>query len=241
MIVLQKRSCTSMIIGKISEAPAVHSALWLRRTHCWRWRPIRPYPSTASRTDPHRRRRASLPRPSLRTRPTMATVHKPARSSSGYAGCTNPTGDALAALERALASQSHQLNRPRGLLSLRAWEDEQGTELPRRRQRQSSSSYRARLDLVIKTEVPPEGTQGGSRWPRRAVERQLARWHDPVLRPTVRGWLGLMPERPALCLTGLPRRTRVVLSHRTHIYQRAGRSGSGSIRHASRHTRYIAV
>ena len=41
-----------------------------------------------------------------------------------------------------------------------------------------------------------------------------------------------MPERPALCLTGLPRWTRVVLSHHIHIYQRAGRSGSGIMRHA---------
>ena len=29
---------------------------------------------------------------------------------------------------------------------------------------------RARFDLVIKTEAPPESTQGVSRWPRRAVE-----------------------------------------------------------------------
>ena len=34
---------------------------------------------------------------------------------------------------------------------------------------------RARSDLVIKTEAPPENTQGVSRWPRRAVERQRAR------------------------------------------------------------------
>ena len=38
-----------------------------------------------------------------------------------------------------------------------------------------------------------------SRYERRAVERQRARWHDPVLRR----WLGLTPKRPALCLRGL--------------------------------------
>ena len=36
----------------------------------------------------------------------------------------------------------------------------------------------------------------GMRYERRDVERQRARWHDPVLRR----WLGLTPKRPALCL-----------------------------------------
>ena len=170
---------------EISAAPAVHHALWLRRTHCWRWRPIRPYPSTAIRTDPHRRRRASLARPSRRTRPTMATVHTPARSSAGCAGCTNPTGDALAALERALASQSYQLNRPRGLFV--------APRLGRRAGHRASASSpttevtarahiaRARLGLVTKRclEVPPECMQGGSLWPGRALERQRSAAHDP--------------------------------------------------------------
>ena len=39
----------------------------------------------------------------------------------------------------------------------------------------------------------------GMRYERRDVERQRARWHDPVLRR----WLGLTPKRPALCLRGL--------------------------------------
>ena len=42
----------------------------------------------------------------------------------------------------------------------------------------------------------------GMRYERRDVERQRARWHDPVLRR----WLGPTPKRPALCLRGLPRR-----------------------------------
>ena len=91
---------------------------------------------------------------------------------------------------------------------------------------------RARSDLVSKTEAPPEDTHDGSRWPRRAVERQCARCMTRATPCCVRGWLGLMPERPALCLTGLPRLTRVALSHHIHIYQRAGRSGSGIMRHA---------
>eukprot|EP00964_Phaeocystis_antarctica_P006875 scaffold3714_cov104-Phaeocystis_antarctica.AAC.3 len=40
--------------------------------------------------------------------------------------------------------------------------------------------------------------QGGSRCLARAIERQRARWHDPVLGR----WLGLTPEQPALCLRG---------------------------------------
>ena len=47
----------------------------------------------------------------------------------------------------------------------------------------------------------------GMRYERRDVERQRARWHDPVLRR----WLGLTPKRPALCLRGLPRRPRAAL------------------------------
>ena len=39
---------------------------------------------------------------------------------------------------------------------------------------------------------------------RRAVERQRARWHDPVLRR----WLGLTPKRPALCLREKSQRAR---------------------------------
>ena len=136
MIVLQKRSCTSMIIRRCRQCRPSNYALWLTRTHLWCWRPIRPHPSTAIRTDPHRRRRASLARQWRRIRPTMATVTKPARSSSGCAGCSNPTGDALAALERAITSRSYLLNQPRGLSSLRAWYDDQGTELPGRRQLQ---------------------------------------------------------------------------------------------------------
>ena len=50
--------------------------------------------------------------------------------------------------------------------------------------------------------------QGGSRCPGRAVEPERARWHDPVLGR----WLGLTPERPALCLRGFPGRPRVALS-----------------------------
>eukprot|EP00964_Phaeocystis_antarctica_P111560 scaffold75905_cov20-Phaeocystis_antarctica.AAC.1 len=45
---------------------------------------------------------------------------------------------------------------------------------------------------------PPGYMQGGSRCLGRAIERQRARWHDPVLGR----WLGLTPEQPALCLRG---------------------------------------
>eukprot|EP00964_Phaeocystis_antarctica_P094412 scaffold61153_cov52-Phaeocystis_antarctica.AAC.1 len=45
--------------------------------------------------------------------------------------------------------------------------------------------------------------QGGNRCLGRAIERQRARWHDPVLKYRCR-WLGLTPEQPALCLRGFP-------------------------------------
>eukprot|EP00964_Phaeocystis_antarctica_P065339 scaffold39403_cov21-Phaeocystis_antarctica.AAC.1 len=41
---------------------------------------------------------------------------------------------------------------------------------------------------------------GGSRCLGRAIERQRARWHGPVLGR----WLGFTPEQPALCLRGCP-------------------------------------
>jgi hypothetical protein len=64
---------------------------------------------------------------------------------------------------------------------------------------------RARLGLVLRRcpdsrEIPPEHMQGGSRCPGPAVEPERARWHDPVLGR----WLGLTPERPALCLRRFP-------------------------------------
>ena len=81
----------------------------------------------------------------------------------------------------------------------------------------SPSSYRARAlragaqEVSLRCpEIPPEHMQGGSRCPGRAVEPERARWHDPVLGR----WLGLTPERPALCLRGFPRRPRVALSRR---------------------------
>ena len=78
--------------------------------------------------------------------------------------------------------------------------------------RDSPSSYRARAltGLVLRRcpEIPPEHMQGGSRCPGPAVEPERARWHDPVLGR----WLGLTPERPALCLRGFPGRPRVALS-----------------------------
>ena len=69
---------------------------------------------------------------------------------------------------------------------------------------------RARSGLVLRRcpEIPPEHMQGGSRCPGPAVEPERARWHDPVLGR----WLGLTPERPALCLRGFPGRPRVALS-----------------------------
>ena len=45
---------------------------------------------------------------------------------------------------------------------------------------------------------------------RRAVERQRARWHDPVQRR----WLGLTPKRPALCLREKSQRARKSESQR---------------------------
>ena len=47
-------------------------------------------------------------------------------------------------------------------------------------------------------------TMMASRYERRAVERQRARWHDPVLRR----WLGLTSKRPALCLREKGQRAR---------------------------------
>jgi len=69
---------------------------------------------------------------------------------------------------------------------------------------------RARLGLVLQScpRVPLGCMQGGSHWSGRAVEPERARWHDPVLGR----WLGLTPERPALCLRGCPRRPRVAMS-----------------------------
>ena len=69
---------------------------------------------------------------------------------------------------------------------------------------------RARLGLVLQScpRVPLGCMQGGSHWSGRAVEPERARWHDPVLGR----WLGLTPERPALCLRGFPGRPRVALS-----------------------------
>ena len=70
--------------------------------------------------------------------------------------------------------------------------------------------YRARLGLVLQScrRVPLGCMQGGSRCPGPAVEPERARWHDPVLGR----WLGLTPERPALCLSRFPGRPRVALS-----------------------------
>ena len=69
---------------------------------------------------------------------------------------------------------------------------------------------RACLGLMLKScpRVPLGCMQGGSHWSGRAVEPERARWHDPVLGR----WLGLTPERTALCLSGYPRRPRVALS-----------------------------
>ena len=50
----------------------------------------------------------------------------------------------------------------------------------------------------------------GMRYERRDVERQRARWHDPVLRR----WLGLTPKRPALCLREKSQRARKSESQR---------------------------
>ena len=61
---------------------------------------------------------------------------------------------------------------------------------------------RARLGLVRNRclQLPLGCIQGGSCCPGRVVERERARWHDPVLGR----WLGLTPEQPALCLRGFP-------------------------------------
>jgi hypothetical protein len=69
---------------------------------------------------------------------------------------------------------------------------------------------RERSGLVLRRcpEIPPEHMQGGSRCPGPAVEPERAQWHDPVLGR----WLGLTPERPALCLRGFPGRPKVALS-----------------------------
>ena len=76
----------------------------------------------------------------------------------------------------------------------------------------SPSSYRARaLGAGAQhrcLQIPPGHMQGGSRCPGRVVERERARRHDPVLGR----WLGLTPERPALCLRGFPGRPKVALS-----------------------------
>jgi hypothetical protein len=79
----------------------------------------------------------------------------------------------------------------------------------------SPSSYRARALGPGAQQVPPTTAllppghmQGGSRCPGRVVERERARRHDPVLGR----WLGLTPERPALCLRGFPGRPKVALS-----------------------------
>ena len=66
------------------------------------------------------------------------------------------------------------------------------------------------VGLVLQScpRVPLGCMQGGSHLPGPAVEPERAQWHDPVLGR----WLGLTPERPALCLRGYPRRPRVALS-----------------------------
>eukprot|EP00964_Phaeocystis_antarctica_P064179 scaffold38585_cov21-Phaeocystis_antarctica.AAC.1 len=68
----------------------------------------------------------------------------------------------------------------------------------------SPNSYRARALGAGAQQVPP----GGSCCPGRVVERERARWYDPVLGR----WLGLTPEQPALCLRGFPRRPRAAPS-----------------------------
>eukprot|EP00964_Phaeocystis_antarctica_P003580 scaffold1936_cov51-Phaeocystis_antarctica.AAC.1 len=70
----------------------------------------------------------------------------------------------------------------------------------------SSHIGRARLGLARNRclQLPLGCIQGGSCCPGRVVERERARWHDPVLGR----WLGLTPEQPALCLRGFPRRSR---------------------------------
>ena len=78
----------------------------------------------------------------------------------------------------------------------------------------SPRSYRARalIGLVLRRcpEIPPEHMQGGSRCPGPAVEPERARWG--MTRCYLDRWLGLTPERPALCLRGFPGRPRVALS-----------------------------
>ena len=177
MIVLQKRSCTSMIIRR-SAAPAVHHTLWLRRTHCWCWRPIRPYPSTP----PHRSAPPSQSEPAKAVA-THQTHH-------GHRAHTSPQQRRLRWLHqpnwrracgaRASASiaiiptepASRPVVAPR--LGRRAGHRASGSS-PTTEVTARAHIARARSDLVIKTEAPPEITQGVSRWPRRAVERQRAR------------------------------------------------------------------
>ena len=74
----------------------------------------------------------------------------------------------------------------------------------------ASALGRARLGLVRNRclQLPLGCIQGGSCCPGRVVERERARWHDPVLGR----WLGLTPEQPALCLRGFPRRPRAAPS-----------------------------
>ena len=60
-------------------------------------------------------------------------------------------------------------------------------------------SGRRTCSLTCSSSPRTTSTTLASRYERRAVERQRARWHDPVLRR----WLGLTPKRPALCLRGL--------------------------------------
>eukprot|EP00964_Phaeocystis_antarctica_P021087 scaffold11672_cov62-Phaeocystis_antarctica.AAC.2 len=80
----------------------------------------------------------------------------------------------------------------------------------------SPNSYRARALGAGAQQVPPVTPWMYTRW--RVVERERARWHDPVLGRL----LGLTPEQPALCLRGFPRRPRAAPSRVSGPPSRAG-------------------
>ena len=84
-------------------------------------------------------------------------------------------------------------------------------------------------------QLPLGCIQGGSCCPGRVVERERARWHDPVLGR----WLGLTPEQPALCLRGFPRRPRAAPSRVSDPPGLSRRQGAqGAARGAVREKRY---
>ena len=178
MIVLQKRSCTSMIIGRSRQLrpSTTHFGSDERTVGAGaRSIHIRPHSSTpirtavAERACQGRRYAPDPPWPPCTTGPQqrrLRWLHQPnwrrARGSRASAS--------IAIIPTEPASRPVVAPRLGRRAGHRASASSPTTEVTAR-----AHIARARSDLVSKTEAPPENTRGGSRWPRDVLLSDSAR------------------------------------------------------------------